>query len=45
VIVSERDLAQEFWKQSDVVITALSLLLNKQKVQRAPLREYWKLNV
>jgi galactitol-specific phosphotransferase system IIB component len=45
VIVSERDLAQEFRKRPDVVITALNLLLNEQKVQRAPLRGYWKLNV
>jgi hypothetical protein len=45
VIVSEGDLAQEFRKQPDVVITALNLLLDEQKVQRAPLRGYWKLNV
>ena len=45
VIVSERDLAQEFRKRPDVVITALNLLLDEQKVQRAPLRGYWKLNV
>jgi hypothetical protein len=45
VIVSERDLAEEFRKRPDVVITALNLLLNEQKVQRAPLEGYWKLNV
>ena len=45
VIISERDLAQEFRKRPDVVITALNLLLSEQKVQRAPLRGYWKLNV
>lgn len=45
VIVSERDLAEEFRKQPDVVITALNLLLSEQKVQRAPLRGYWKLNL
>ena len=45
VIVSERDLAEEFRKRPDVVITALNLLLNEQKVQRAPLSGYWKLNV
>jgi len=45
VIVSERDLAEEFRKRPDVVITALNLLLSEQKVQRAPLRGYWKLNV
>ena len=45
VIVSERDLAEEFRKRPDVVISALNLLLSEQKVQRAPLRGYWKLNV
>ena len=45
VIVSERDLAEEFRKRPDVVITALNLLLSEQKVQRAPLSGYWKLNV
>ena len=45
VIVSERDLAEEFRKREDVVITALNLLLSEQKVQKAPLRGYWKLNV
>ena len=45
VIVCERDLAEEFRKRPDVVITALNLLLSEQKVQRAPLRGYWKLNV
>jgi hypothetical protein len=38
-------LAEEFRKRPDVVITALNLLLSEQKVQRAPLRGYWKLNV
>jgi hypothetical protein len=32
-------------KRTDLVVTALNLLLNEQKVQRAPLSEYWKLNV
>jgi hypothetical protein len=45
VIVSEGDLAEEFRKQPDIVITALNLLLSEQKVQRAPLRGYWKLNL
>lgn len=45
VIVSERDLAEEFRKRPDVVIAALNLMLSEQKVQRAPLRGYWKLNV
>jgi hypothetical protein len=45
VIVSERDLAEELRKRPDAVITALNLLLNEKKVQRAPLSGYWKLNV
>ena len=45
VIVSERDLAEELRKRPDAVITALNLLLSQQKVQRAPLSGYWKLNV
>jgi hypothetical protein len=45
VIVSERDLAEQLRKRPDAVITALNLLLNEQKVQKTPLRGYWKLNV
>jgi len=45
VIVSERDLAEELRKRPDAVATALNLLLNEQKVQRAPLSGYWKLNM
>jgi DNA-binding GntR family transcriptional regulator len=44
VIVSERDLAEELGKRPDAVVTALNLLLNEQKVQRATLNGYWKLN-
>lgn len=44
VVVSERDLAEQLRKRPDVVVTALNLLLNEQKVQRAPLSGYWKLN-
>jgi len=44
VIVSERDLAEQLRKRPDAVVTALNLLLNEQKVQRAPLSGYWKLN-
>ncbi len=44
VIVSERDLAEHFRKRPDAVVTALNLLLNEQKVQRAPLNGYWRLN-
>ena len=45
VIVSERDLAEQLRKHPDAVVTALNLLLHEQKVQRAPLNGYWKLNV
>jgi hypothetical protein len=45
VIVSERDLAEQLRKRPDAVITALNLLLHEQKVQKASLRGYWKLNV
>ena len=44
VVVSERDLAEQLRKRPAVVVTALNLLLNEQKVQRAPLNGYWKLN-
>ena len=45
VVVSERDLAEQLRKHPDIVATALNLLLGEQKVQKAPLRWYWKLNV
>ena len=45
VVVSERDLAEQVRKPHNAVATALNLLLSEQKVQRAPLRGYWKLNV
>jgi DNA-binding GntR family transcriptional regulator len=45
VVVSEADLAEQLRKRPDAVATALNLLLSEQKVQRAPLRGYWKLNV
>jgi hypothetical protein len=44
VVVSERDLAERFRKRPDAVATALHLLWGEQKVQRAPLDGYWKLN-
>jgi hypothetical protein len=44
VIVSERDLAEQLRKRPEAVATALDLLLSEQKVQRAPLSGYWKLN-
>jgi hypothetical protein len=45
VVVSERDLAEQLRKRPETVVTALNLLLHQQKVQRAPLNGYWKLNV
>jgi hypothetical protein len=45
VVVGENDLAAELRKRPDVVGTALNLLLGEQKVQKAPLSGYWKLNV
>jgi hypothetical protein len=45
VVVSERDLAEQLRKRPEAVVTALNLLLNEQKVQRAPLNGYWKLNI
>ena len=44
VVVSERDLAGKLRKRPDTVVSALNLLLNEQKVQKAPLNGYWKLN-
>jgi hypothetical protein len=45
VVVSECDLAEQLRKRPDSIATALDLLLGEQKVQRAPLSGYWKLNV
>ena len=45
VVVSEGDLAGQLRRREDAVVTALNLLLDEQKVQRAPLNGYWKLNV
>jgi hypothetical protein len=44
VVVSERDLAEHLRKRPEAVASALNLLLIEQKVQRAPLSGYWKLN-
>jgi hypothetical protein len=44
VVVSEHDLAEQLRKRPDAVATALNLLLGEQKVQKAPLSGYWKLN-
>ena len=45
VVVSEHDLAEQLRKHPDIVATALNLLLGEQRVQKAPLSGYWKLNV
>jgi hypothetical protein len=45
VVVSEQDLAEELRKRSESVVTALNLLLNEEKVQRAPLTGYWRLRI
>ena len=45
VVICERDLADQLRKRPDSVATALDLLLGEQKVQKAPLSGYWKLNV
>ena len=45
VVVSEHDLAEQLLKHPDIVATALNLLLGEQRVQKAPLSGYWKLNV
>jgi hypothetical protein len=44
VVVNERDLAEQLRKRPEIVVTALNLLLDEQKIQRAPLTGYWKLN-
>jgi hypothetical protein len=45
VVVSERDLAEQLRKHPDAIVAALQMLLAERKVQRAPLNEYWKLNL
>lgn len=45
VVVGEGDLAAHLRKRPDIIGTALNLLLREQKVQKAPLSGYWKLNV
>jgi hypothetical protein len=44
VVVSERDLAEQLRKRPDAVVSALNHLLIKEKVQKAPLNGYWRLN-
>ena len=43
VLVSERDLAEQLRKRPDSVATALNILLGEQKVQKASLNGYWRL--
>jgi hypothetical protein len=45
VVVSVNDLADRLRKRPEAVAAALDVLLGEQKVQRAPLGGYWKLNV
>jgi hypothetical protein len=45
VVVSVRDLAEQLGKRPDAVANALHLLLTEQRVQEAPLKGYWKLNM
>ena len=45
VVVSVRDLADQLGKRADAVAKALHLLSTEQRVQKAPLKGYWKLNV
>ena len=45
LVISERDLAAQLRKRPVSVATALDLLLGEQKVQKAPLNGYWKINV
>ncbi|MGA2647924.1 MAG: hypothetical protein ABSF15_24765 [Candidatus Sulfotelmatobacter sp.] len=45
VVVSVPDLAEQLGKRPDAVAKALHLLLTEQKVQEAPLKGYWKLNL
>jgi len=45
MVVSVRDLAGQLGKRPDAVAKALHLLLTEQRVQEAPLKGYWNLNV
>jgi hypothetical protein len=44
VVVSEEDLAAQLRKRPDYIVSALSALLNEQKVERTPVTGYWRLN-
>ncbi len=45
VVVSEDDLAGTLHRTPESIATALGLLHSQQKIERAPLSGYWKLNV
>ena len=45
VVVSEEDLAGALHRAPERIAKALGLLQTQQKVERAPLAGYWKLNV
>ncbi len=45
VVVSEEDLASKLHHAPGKIARALGLLHSQQKVERAPLSGYWKLNV
>ena len=45
IVVSERDSAQQLRKSPDIISGALHILWGERKVQKAPLRGYWKLDV
>jgi hypothetical protein len=45
VVVGENDLAEQLRKHPDAIATALNVLLGQQKVQKAPLSGYWRLNI
>lgn len=44
IVVSENDLATQLRKRPDYIVSALNALLNEQKVERASLTGYWRLN-
>jgi hypothetical protein len=45
IVVSEEDLAGVMHRAPERIARALGLLHSQQKVERAPLSGYWKLNV
>jgi hypothetical protein len=45
IVVSEDDLAGALHRAPERIASALGLLHSQQKVERAPLAGYWKLNI